>query len=131
ALIARLTERLSLLTTGARDVPQRQRTLRATIEWSHNLPRPGQRDLFARLSVFAGGWTLESAEAVCGPGLVIAVLDGLGALVDASLVRRMELADGELRFAMLETIREYATEQLRRSGEERELRRPHADNVRA
>jgi len=130
ALVARLTERLPLLTTGARDFPERHRTLRGTIDWSHELLQPGQRRLFARLSVFAGGWTLESAEGVCGPGLEIDVLEGLSALVDANLVRRAELADGEPRFAMLETIREYATEQLRQSGDEPELRRRHAEHVR-
>ena len=131
ALLERLTERLSLLTTGARDLPERQRTLRETIEWSHELLLPGQRELLARLAVFAGGWTLGSAEDVCGPGLEIAVVDGLSALVDANLVRRTERTEDEPRFGMLETIREYATEQLRRSGDEAELRRRHADHFRS
>jgi predicted ATPase/class 3 adenylate cyclase len=130
ALLARLVERLPLLTGGARDLPERQRTLRGTIEWSHDLLSADERRLFARLSAFAGGWTLESAEAVCGPGLGVDVLEGLGALVDASLVRHLELGDGEPRFTMLETIREYATDQLRQSGEEPELRRRHAEHFR-
>jgi predicted ATPase/class 3 adenylate cyclase len=130
ALLARLTQRLPLLTGGARDLPERQRTLRGTIEWSHELLKPEERRLFARLAVFAGGWTLESAEAVCGPGLGSDVLEGLSTLVDASLVRHAELVGGEPRFAMLETIREYATEQLAASGEEPELRRRHAEHFR-
>jgi predicted ATPase/class 3 adenylate cyclase len=130
ALLERLTERLPLLTGGARDLPERQRTLRGTIEWSHDLLGPAERTLFARLSVFSGGWSLESAEAVCGPGPSTDVLEGLGALVDASLVRHVELADGEPRFTMLETIREYATEQLAASEEAPELRRRHAEHFR-
>ena len=77
---------------------------------------PDERRLFARLSVFAGGWTLDAAEAVCG-GDDIDVLEGLGTLVDDSLVRRRELADGSLRFLMLETIREFAWERLEEAGE--------------
>jgi predicted ATPase/class 3 adenylate cyclase len=130
ALLARLTQRLPLLTSGARDLPERQRTLRGTIEWSHELIRPEQRRLFARLSVFTGGWTLESAEAVCGPGLEMDALEGLDALVDASLVRRVDIVDGDARFTMLETIREYATEQLAASEEAPELRRRHAEHFR-
>ena len=128
ALLERLAERLPLLTGGARDLPERQRTLRGTIDWSHDLLGPEARSLFARLSVFSGGWTIESAEAVCAPGQGADVLETLGVLVDASLVRRVELADGEPRFAMLETIREYATEQLARSGDEPEIRRRHAEH---
>jgi predicted ATPase/class 3 adenylate cyclase len=128
ALLERLAERLPLLTGGARDLPERQRTLRGTIDWSHDLLGPAERSLFARLSVFSGGWTIESAEAVCAHGLNADVLETLGALVDASLVRRVEFADGEPRFAMLETIREYATERLARSGDESEIRRRHAEH---
>jgi predicted ATPase len=97
----RLSTRLDLA-HGARDVDPRQRTLRATVEWSHQLLTPVESELFARLSVFAGGCTLEAAEAVCG-----ADLDTVASLVDKSLVRR----DRE-RFWMLETIREFAAEQL-------------------
>jgi predicted ATPase/class 3 adenylate cyclase len=110
ALARRLEQRLPLLTDGARDAPKRQRTLEATIAWSHELLEPDGQRLFARLSIFSGGWTLEAAEAVCGDDLD--VLEGLGSLVDASLVRRTELPDGDLRFSMLETIREFATARL-------------------
>jgi predicted ATPase/class 3 adenylate cyclase len=130
SMLARLDRRLPLLTGGARDLPARQRTLRGAIEWSHDLLRPEERRLFARLSVFAGGWTLESAEAVCAPGLNIDVLEGLGTLVEGSLVRRREIPDDGMWFRMLETIREYAAEWLADSGEEGELRQRHAENVR-
>jgi predicted ATPase len=127
-LARRLEQRLPLLTGGARDLPERQRTLRGAIEWSHDLLEPDQRRLFARLSVFAGGWTLESAEAVCGPDLD--VLDGLSSLVDSSLVRRRETEEGDVRFRMLETIREFAAEQLAASGEVPEIQRRHATHFR-
>ena len=117
AILARLENRLSLLTSSMRDVPDRQRTLRAAIEWSCDLLDEDARRLFARLSVFAGGFTLEAAEALCRDE----VIDALAALVDHSLLHR----DGE-RFRMLETIREYARELLAQSGEEDELRDRHA-----
>ena len=101
-LLERLEQRLALLTRGARDLPERQQTLRATIEWSYELLDRGEQELMVRLSVFAGGWSLEAAEAVCD-----AELGTLAALVDKSLVRER---DG--RFSMLETIREYARERL-------------------
>jgi predicted ATPase len=102
ALLERLEQRLALLTGGARDLPERQKTLRATIEWSYELLDSREQELLARLSVFAGGWSLEAAEAVCD-----ADLETLGSLVDKSLVREQ---DG--RFSILETIREYALERL-------------------
>jgi predicted ATPase len=102
ALLERLEQRLPLLTGGARDLPERQRTLRATIEWSYDLLEAHGQELMARLSVFAGGWTLDAAEAVCDCDL-----DTLASLVDKSLVR-----EREGRFSMLETIREYAREHL-------------------
>ena len=129
-LLARLTERLPLLTGGARDLPDRQRTLRGTTDWSHELLQPRERALFARLAVFAGGWTLESAEAVCGLHGELDVLEGSSVLVDANLVRRLDDPDGSPRFTMLETIREYASERLAQSGEEAELRRRHAEHFR-
>ncbi len=127
ALSARLEQRLPLLTGGARDVPERHRTLEGTIAWSHELLGPDEQRLFARLSVFAGGWTLEAAEAVCGKDLD--VLGSLGALVDESLVRRTELDGGELRFSMLETIREFAVARLAAvdAGERENVRRRHAE----
>jgi predicted ATPase/class 3 adenylate cyclase len=127
ALARRLEQRLPLLSGGARDLPERQRTLRSAIEWSYDLLDADAQRLLARLAVFAGGWVLESAEAVCGPDLD--VLDGLSTIVDASLVRR-RTTDGEDRFRMLETIREFAGERLAVSGEEPALRRRHALHMR-
>ena len=116
-LLARLGQRLDLL-RGGRDADLRQQTLRATIEWSHDLLDRDEQELFARLSVFRGGCTLEAAEAVCE-----ANLDQLQSLVDKSLVRVRE----RQRFWMLETIREFALERLRDSGEEDEMHRRHAE----
>jgi predicted ATPase len=116
AILARLEQRLALLTRGPRDVSERQRTLRATIEWSVDLLDDDARLLFARLSVFAGGFTLDAAEAICGD-----VLEPLATLVDHSLLRR----SGE-RFSMLETIREFAKNSLAESAEEVDLRERHA-----
>jgi predicted ATPase/class 3 adenylate cyclase len=129
-ILARLGTRLSLLTTGASDRPERQRTLRNTIEWSHDLLEAEHRRLFARLGTFSGGWTLEAAEVICGPGLEVEVLDGLGTLVDHSLVRPRPPGKGEPRFSMLETIREFAAEQLALSGERDQLQRGHAEHFR-
>jgi predicted ATPase len=116
ALLARLEQRLALLTGGARDLPERQKTLRATIEWSYELLDAREQELLARLSVFAGGWSLEAAEAVCD-----ADLETLASLVDKSLVREF---DG--RFSMLETIREYGLERLAELGPDDEARPRHA-----
>ena len=112
AILTRLQSRLGLLQSSARDLPDRQKTLRGAIAWSHDLlDEPGRR-LFARLAVFAGGGELDDVEAICGgDDLGIDVLDGLEALVDQSLVRQEE-HDGEARAIMLETIREFALEQL-------------------
>jgi predicted ATPase/class 3 adenylate cyclase len=109
-LAQRLEHRLPLLTGGPRDAPERHRTLEACIRWSEESLDPAARKLFARLAVFAGGWSLDAAEAVCGVDLD--VLGELEVLADASLVRRAEHGDEGLRFSMLETIREYATERL-------------------
>jgi predicted ATPase len=126
-LLPRLQQRLELLTGGAQTLPDRQRTLRGAIAWSHDLLPAGERRLFARLSVFAGGWTLASAEAVCDPeALGLDPLDGLTSLVDQSLVRRAETAGGEARFTMLETIREFGREQLEGAGELEPVARRHA-----
>ena len=130
AILARLGTRLSLLTTGASDLPERQRTLRRTIEWSRDLLGAEEQRLFARLGTFSGGWTLEAAEVICGPGLDLEVLDGLATLVDHSMVRTAEASDGEPRFNMLEAIREFAAERLAVSGEADELQRRHADHFR-
>jgi len=125
---ARLASRLQLLTGGARDLPQRQQTLRAAMDWSYDLLAPAEQKLFERLSVFVGGCTLEGAEAVCDTkgDLGMDLLDGMASLVDKSLVQRVEPEKSESRFAMLETIREYALEKLVASGEEALTRRAHA-----
>jgi predicted ATPase len=112
ALLARLDQRFSLLTGGARDLPERQRTLRNTLDWSFGLLSPAEQELFARLGVFAGSFGLPAAEAVEGRP----VMDTLSALVDCSLVRA-QTGSGEPRFALLETIREYALERLREGGD--------------
>jgi predicted ATPase/class 3 adenylate cyclase len=116
-LLERLDAALPLLTGGARDAPERQRTLRATIAWSYDLLEPEGRELFARLSVFAGSFPVEAAEEVCG-----AALDDLAALVDSSLLKPI----GDDRLLMLETIREYGLERLAASEHEGEIRRRHA-----
>jgi predicted ATPase/transcriptional regulator with XRE-family HTH domain len=128
ALLARLEQRLPLLTGGARDAPERQQTLRNTIAWSHDLLSPEEQVLFRRLSVFAGGCTFEAAEAVTnGSGeLSLDVEAGIEALVDASLLQVTEVRE-ESRFTMLETIREFATERLEEVPEADELRRAHAE----
>jgi predicted ATPase/DNA-binding SARP family transcriptional activator len=121
-LLSRLGNRLQLLTGGRRDAPQHQQTLRTTLDWSYDLLDRDAQRLFAQLGVFAG-CTLASAEAVCSTDG--SVLEGLGALVDESLVRQRETATGEPRFSMLEIVREYALERLSASGEHDELRRRH------
>ncbi len=128
-ILPRLEKRLSILTSGGRTFPERQRTLRGTIAWSYELLDDAERRLFARLSAFTGGWTIESAEAVCDPeGLGLDILEGLTSLVDKSLIRRTESADGELRFSMLETIREFGLEELGAGGEFDPILRSHAEH---
>jgi predicted ATPase/class 3 adenylate cyclase len=129
AILARLEKSLSLLTGGARDLPARQQTLRGAIDWSYNLLDEPERVLFRRLSVFAGGWTIETAQAICDPDWDIGldVLDGLTSFVDKSLVRRDDQPDGEPRFRMLETIREYAAERLTQSPDAAVIARRHGE----
>ena len=126
AILSRLTSRLGLLQSGARDLPDRQKTLRGAIAWSHDLlDEPGRR-LFARLSVFAGGANLEDVETICSePDLGVDVLQGIESLVDQSLVRQ-DHHGGEARIMMLETIREYALERLGASPEAEAVRSRHA-----
>jgi predicted ATPase len=123
-MLGRLSNRLKLLTGGARDLPERQRTLRSTIEWSYGLLEEGEKMLFARLAVFAGGRTLEAIEAICDAedDLPIDVLDGLASLVDESLLKQEEGVGGEPRFVMLETIHEFAREKLQKSGKAEDIR---------
>ena len=128
AILDRLQSRLQLLTGGALDLPERQHTLRNTIDWSHGLLNEAERKLFRRLSVFAGGCTLEAAEAVCNTTRDLGddLFDGLSSLVGQNLMQRVDRAEAEPRFAMLETIREYAFERLADSGEQAATRRAHA-----
>ena len=128
AMGRRLDRALDLLVGGAQDLPGRQRTLRATLEWSHGLLSEDESRLFARLAVFAGGWTLDAAEAVCSEN-GLDVFETLASLVDESLVRPLRRPTGEPRFAMLETIREYAGELLEASGEAETMRRRHCEYV--
>jgi predicted ATPase len=126
-ILERLEHRLELLTGGAVDLPARQRTLREAIAWSHDLLDENERVLFRRLSVFAGGWTLESAEAVAhSPEEGGDILEILGSLVDKSLARRMPRESGEARFGMLETIREFGREELEAAGEAAAIHERHA-----
>jgi excisionase family DNA binding protein len=147
ALLARLEQRLPLLTGGGRDLPARQQTMRAAIAWSYDLLSPDEQLLFRRLSVFVGGFTLEAAEDVGGeaarrqggkdesssslPPCRLAasppsVLDGIAALVDGSLLKRETGATGEFRFQMLETVREFGLERLAEAEAERDARAAHA-----
>jgi predicted ATPase len=131
ALLARLGDRMELLTGGARDLPERQRTLRNTLDWSFDLLTADEQAVFARLGVFAGTFDLPAAEAVCGSAAATRedpgppVLDTLGSLVDSSLVRP-EIDNGEPRFGLLETIRDYALERLRDRGDWPEAHDGHA-----
>jgi len=120
-LLERLDQRLSVLTGGARDAPERHQTLRAAIDWSFGLLEVEEQELLVRLSVFAGGFTLEGAEAVCD-----ASIDGLASLVEKSLLTQRE-GGGDPRFALLETVREYAREWLEERGEAGAVSKRHAD----
>ena len=122
---ARLGERLALLSRGARDLPERQRSLRATIDWSVHLLDEDARTVLAAVGAFSGGASLDAIEAVAGPGTDVPT--ALDDLLDAALVSRAEGPGGATRFTTLETVREYATELLASSGRERELRDRHLD----
>jgi non-specific serine/threonine protein kinase len=144
ALLARLTSRLRLLTGGMRDLPERQQTLQSAIAWSYDLLDSGEQALFRRLGVFVGGWTIEAAEALASdvnmheekgenvaemsPPLHVSffILHILESLLDKSLLRQEAAPDGEPRFSMLETIREFALDRLAEQGEAREARLRHA-----
>jgi predicted ATPase/DNA-binding winged helix-turn-helix (wHTH) protein len=127
-ILDRLQSRLQLLTGGALDLPERQQTLRKTIDWSHGLLNEAEKKLLRRFSVFASGCTLEAAEAVCNTShdLGLDLLEGLSSLVDKNLIQPVDRAVTCPRFAMLETIREYALERLTDSGEQSAVRRAHA-----
>ena len=126
AILQRLEHQLGALAAGSRDLPERQQTLRGAISWSYDILAEGERRLLSRLAVFVGGCDLETAEAVCGPAAEIGgeVLDGLMALTDQSLVRAEEVG-GVTRFRLLDTIREFAAEQLAASGEREAIERRH------
>ncbi len=130
ALLVRLEQRRLALAGGPRDLPERQQTLRGAIAWSYDLLLAAEQALFRRLAVFVGGCSVEAAEAVATTGaLAVDVFDGLAALVDKSLLRQTEGYEGEARFTMLETIREYGLEQLEASGEAELTRRAHAAHL--
>jgi predicted ATPase/DNA-binding CsgD family transcriptional regulator len=136
SLLSRLTRRLEVLTGGLRTFPERHQTLRNALKWSYDLLDIQEQRLFHRLSVFVGGWTLEAVEAVenaCDPKnesvtRTLSVLDGLASLLDKSLLQRSEQEEKseEARYMMLETVREYALEVLRESGDAEITRRAHA-----
>jgi predicted ATPase len=129
ALLHRLERRLPLLTGGAVDLPQRQKTLRETLAWSYDLLGPAEQALFRRMAAFAGSSTLEAIEVVCAGDDVPPhdVLDQLSILIDNSLISRTTGVDQEPRFGMLELLREYASEQLADSGEAEAVRLRHAN----
>ena len=132
ALLARLSQRFQVLTGGWRSMPERQQTLRNTIQWSYDLLTAEEQRLFRWLAVFVGGCTLEAAEAVVHMGgkeandLGIDVLEGVSSLIDKSLLQQTEQEGGEPRLSMLETLREYGLECLRERGEAEAVQRAHA-----
>jgi predicted ATPase/DNA-binding CsgD family transcriptional regulator len=124
----RLTDSFKLLRGGSKTQMAKQRTLRGALDWSHELLSEDEKKLFGRLSVFAGGWTLEAAEAVgVGEGVEEDILDALSGLVNKSLVAVRERQESRVRYRMLEPIRQYAREKLEEGGEGEEVRRRHAD----
>lgn len=126
-ILQRLDDRYRLLIGGGRAAPTRQQTLRQCIDWSYDLLTDRERELWARVTVFAGGFELNAAEAICGDGLDPGdVLDLVGSLVDKSVLIR-EACGGGVRYRMLETLREYGRERLRAAGAERALQRRHRD----
>lgn len=129
-LLARLNNRLKLLTGGAQDLPARQQTLRSTIDWSYSLLNAAEQNLFARLAIFVGGFTLDTAEAICNlegdTSEGLDMLEGVTALLNSSLLIQQNTGSSPPRFRMLETIREYALERLAECGEIEALRRQHA-----
>ncbi|MFD4460322.1 ATP-binding protein [Nocardia sp. NPDC058480] len=127
-ILQRLTDRYRLLTGGGRAAPTRQQTLRQCIDWSYDLLTDRERELWARVTVFTGGFELDAAEAICGDGFDPGdVLDLVGSLVDKSVLIRESRGDGGVRYRMLETLREYGRERLRDSGDEKTLQRRHRD----
>lgn len=127
AILNRLEHRLDFLTSGARDLPARQQTLRNAIAWSYDLLDEHEQRLYRRLSVFVGGFPMEAVEVVAGEDPKnVSLFDQCASLLDKSLLREVEGLDGEPRFVMLELLREFALEQLKASGEEETIRFQHA-----
>ena len=129
-VLAKLGSRLTLLTGGARDLPDRQRSLLSTIAWSYDLLEDDDRRLFERLGVFAGGWSLDAAEEVCGGEGVDDVFGGLVSLADKSFLRRRGVVGGEPRFGMLEMLQEFALVKLDERGDSDRVRNRHAEYCR-
>ena len=128
AMLARLEHPLEFLTSGARDLPARQQTLRNAIAWSYDLLDENEQKLFRQVSVFVGGCMVDAVEAAAGDNPArVSVLDQLGSLLDKSLLREVEGTDGEPRFVMLETLREFGLERLEASGEQEMIRYRHAN----
>jgi predicted ATPase/tRNA A-37 threonylcarbamoyl transferase component Bud32 len=131
AILTRLANSLKLLAGGARDLPERQQTMRAAIKWSYDLLEAEERKLLNRLAVFGGGFTLDAAEQVANSesDLEIDLFDGVASLVDKSLLAQREMADGEPRFRMLAVVRDFALEELEAAGgdEANEIKRRHAE----
>ncbi|MCE7988097.1 MAG: hypothetical protein DYG89_43585 [Caldilinea sp. CFX5] len=133
AMLERINDRFGLLSKGARDLPDRQRTLRATLDWSYGLLTTNEKKLFGRLAVFVGGCTLIAAQQVCNPfnneklpSLEIDVLDGLASLLDKNLIYQQTGLDGDLRFMMLLTLHDYASARLSECSEFYAIHRLHA-----
>ncbi|MCC7305980.1 MAG: protein kinase [Acidobacteria bacterium] len=129
AILSKLENRLNLLTGGARDLPERQKTMRGAVMWSYDLLTDDEKQVFGELSIFSGGFRLDAAEFVSGRSegqLSTELLDILASLIDKSLILRKEMPDGESRFRMLEVVRELALETLAERGRLDEIRRRHA-----
>jgi predicted ATPase/class 3 adenylate cyclase len=129
ALLERLGQRIDVLAGGPVDLPARQRTLRATMDWSFNLLPSHEQTVFARLAVFSGGWTLSAAERVCARPDEPDVLDALATLLDASLLTESGDSTGEPRLDMLETVKAYAADKLAASPDRSDTERRHVDWV--
>jgi predicted ATPase/class 3 adenylate cyclase len=126
AILKRLDNSLQLLVGGAQDLPERQQTVRSVIDWSYRLLEPEEQTLFARLSVFKGGFTLENAESICNSDDSLDVFSGVDALLKNNLIRQADSVTDEPRFNILQTIRDYAWEKLGESGEREHIRQRHA-----
>ncbi len=128
ALLKRLDKSLNILVGGAKDLPDRQQTLRQTIDWSYQLLEPEEQALFTRLGIFAGGFTLEAAEKICEPLGEVDIFSGIESLLNDSLLRQVRSVSNEPRFDMLQTIREYALEKADQAGIMTELSWAHCNS---